>query len=123
MVRDAFNSHQLVIEPFHAPVDVPARGVDGTVVASALLDELTHLQDATRSSSAAFGLTGAWADNIKREVSESGISVGEISRLLRARFGLDVHIDGDLTETMTGGLALRVRGNGEARHLKRVFCS
>ena len=81
------------------------------------------MQDATRSSSAAFGLTGAWADKIKLEVSESGISVGEISRLLRARFGHDVHIDGDLTETMTGGLALRVRGNGKARHLKRVFFS
>jgi hypothetical protein len=39
-------------------------------------------------------------------------SIGEISRLLRERFGHDLHIDGDLIETVTGGLTLTVRGNG-----------
>lgn len=43
---------------------------------------------------------------------ETGVSVGEISRLLKERFGYDVHIDGDLVETPAGGLALTVRGNG-----------
>jgi tetratricopeptide (TPR) repeat protein len=45
-------------------------------------------------------------------VPETGVSIGEISRLLKERFGNDVHIDGDLVETPTGGLALTVRGNG-----------
>jgi tetratricopeptide (TPR) repeat protein len=40
------------------------------------------------------------------------VSIGEISRLLAERFGHDVHIEGDLVETPTGGLALMVRGNG-----------
>ena len=43
---------------------------------------------------------------------ESGISLGELSRILRARFGHDVHIEGELIETLNGGLALTVRGNG-----------
>jgi hypothetical protein len=50
-------------------------------------NELTRLQDATRSSSAARGLTGAWTGDIKLDAPETGISVGEISRLLRERFG------------------------------------
>jgi tetratricopeptide (TPR) repeat protein len=112
MVRDAITSRRVVIEPFHTPPPLAARGIDGTVVAAMLLDNLSGLRDATRSTSAARGLSGAWSDNIKLEVPETGISIGEISRLLRERFGHDVHIDGDLVETPTDGLSLTVRGNG-----------
>lgn len=112
MIRDALTSRRVVIEPFHAPPGLAPHGIDGTVVASGLLDELSRLQDATRSSSAARGLSGAWTGNIKLEVPETGVSIGEISRLLKERFGNDVHIDGDLVEAPTGGLALTVRGNG-----------
>jgi tetratricopeptide (TPR) repeat protein len=112
MIRDAVTSRRVVIEPFDAPPALAARGLTGKVVANALLDELSRLQDATHSSSAARGLSGAWTGNIKLEVPETGVSIGEISRLLRERFGHDLHIDGDLIETATGGLALTVRGNG-----------
>jgi tetratricopeptide (TPR) repeat protein len=112
MIRDAITSRRVIIEPFHAPPGLAARGIDGAVVAGGLLDELSRLQDATRASSAARGLSGAWTGNIKLEVPETGVSLGEISRLLKERFGHDLHIDGDLIETTTGGLALTVRGNG-----------
>ena len=112
MIRDAVTSRRVVIEPFDAPPALAARGLTGKVVASGLLDELSRLQDATRSSAAARGLSGAWTSNIKLDVPETGVSIGEISRLLRERFGHDVHIDGDLIETAAGGLALTVRGNG-----------
>jgi hypothetical protein len=112
MVRDAATSRQVVIEPFRIPTTLATRGIDGAIVASGLLDELGRLQDATRSTSAARGLTGAWSGDIKLYVPETGISLGEISRLLRDRFGHDVHIDGDLVETPAGGVSLTVRGNG-----------
>ncbi len=112
IIRDAVTSRQVVVEPFRIPSTLAARGIDGAIVASGLLDELGRLQDATRSNSAARGLTGAWTGNIKLDVPETGISIGEISRLLRERFGHDVRIDGDLVETSAGGLALTVRGNG-----------
>jgi hypothetical protein len=47
----------------------------------------------TRSSAAARGLTGAWTSNLRLEVPETGVSIGEVSRLMRDRFGHDVHID------------------------------
>jgi tetratricopeptide (TPR) repeat protein len=111
MIRDALTSRRVVIEPFDAPPALAARGLTGKVIATRLLDELSRLQDATRSSAAARTLSGAWTSDIKLDVPETGVSIGEISRLLRARFGHDVHIDGDLIET-PGGLALTVRGNG-----------
>jgi tetratricopeptide (TPR) repeat protein len=112
MIHDAVTSRRVVIEPFHAPPALAARGVDGTVVASGILDQLSHLQDATRSSFSARNLTSAWTNNIRLDVPETGVSIGEISRLLRERFGHDVHIDGDLIETPTGDIALAIRGNG-----------
>jgi hypothetical protein len=53
MIHDAVTSRRVVIEPFHAPPPLAARGIDGTVVAAMLLDDLSGLQDATRSDSAA----------------------------------------------------------------------
>lgn len=112
LVHDAVISREVVIEPFHAPPDFLSRGIDGTVIASGVLDELTHLQMATRSASVALGASGAWGSNIKLEVPETGISISDLSHALRERFGHDVHIDGDLVETPVSGLALTVRGNG-----------
>ena len=112
MFRDAVTSRQVVVAPFRIPSTLAAHGIDGAIVASGLLDELGRLQDVTRSTSAGRGITGAWTGNIKLDVPETGISLGEISRLLRERFGHDVRIDGDLVESPAGGLALTVRGNG-----------
>jgi tetratricopeptide (TPR) repeat protein len=111
IIHDAVTSRRVVIEPFHAPPSLAARGIDGTVVASGLLDQLSQLQSATRTGFIARNLASAWTNNISLSVPETGISVSEISRLLRDRFGHDVLIDGDLIETLNGGLALTVRGN------------
>jgi hypothetical protein len=59
IIHDAVTSRRVVIEPFDAPPALAARGFTGKVVASGLLDELSRLQDATRSSAAARGLSNA----------------------------------------------------------------
>ncbi len=112
MIRDAVTSRRVVIEPFDIAPNVPVWVPGGKIVASGLLDELSRLQDANRSTVQRLDLSNAWASQVKLEVPETGISLGELSRLLRGRFGHDVHIDGDLIETPAGGLALTVRGNG-----------
>jgi hypothetical protein len=112
MLYDAQASHSVVIEPFDAPQSFAARGVTGKVVAAGLLGELNRLQSVTRSSAAKRDLVNAWSNEIRLAVPEAGISIGELSRLLKARFGHDLHIDGDLTEAPDGALALTVRGDG-----------
>jgi tetratricopeptide (TPR) repeat protein len=114
MLHDAITSRSVVVQSFRAPPGLAARGIDGAVVASGLLDELNRLQTATRTAAAKRELANAWASDVKLAVPEAGISIGEISRLLRARFGHDIHIDGELVETEAGGLALTVRGDGVA---------
>ncbi|HWS61238.1 MAG TPA: tetratricopeptide repeat protein [Steroidobacteraceae bacterium] len=112
MIRDAVTSRRVVIDPFDIAPNVPAQVPGGKIVAGALLDELSRLQDATRSDVQRLDLSNAWASQVKLEVPETGVSLGELSRLLRVRFGHDVHIEGDLIETPAAGLALTVRGSG-----------
>jgi tetratricopeptide (TPR) repeat protein len=113
MLRDAFTSHRVVIEPFHTPPTLSASGIDGTVVAAGLLDAISRLQSATRSTAEKRDLTTAWTNDIKLAVPESGVTLGEVSKLLRARFGHDLHLDGDLIST-GDSLTLTVRGDGVA---------
>ena len=113
MVHDAFTSRSVVVEPFHTPPVLAANGIDGTVVAAGLLDEISRLQAATRSTAERRELTNAWTNDVKLAVPETGVSLGDISRMLRARFGHDLHLYGDLVSTV-GGLSLTVRGDGVA---------
>jgi tetratricopeptide (TPR) repeat protein len=112
LIHDALISRRVVIEPFDAPSALANRGLTGKVVAAGLLGELNRLQLATRSSAAKRDLANAWSADIQLALPEAGVSIGELSRLLKARFGHDVHINGDLVESETGGLELTVRGDG-----------
>ena len=112
MLYDAFNARSVVVDSFKAPLALANRGLTGDVVAEDLLDALQKMQDATRATDKGLNTRGAWASDVKIEVPETGVSIGEINRLLHERFGHDLHIGGDLTQTETGGLALTVRGEG-----------
>ena len=112
MVVDAFTSRSVVVDAFKAPSALAGRGLTGDVVASGVLDELQRLQDATRLATKALPTRTAWSSDVKIEVPQTGVSIGEINRLLHVRFGHDVHIDGDLVQAAEDGLALTVRGDG-----------
>jgi tetratricopeptide (TPR) repeat protein len=112
MIHDAFTSQSVIVEPFDAPPAMAARGLSGKGLASALLDQLTRLQAAARGTAVRRNLSNAWTNDIKVQVPETGVSIGEIDRLLKARFGHDLHIEGDLIQTESGGLVLTVRGDG-----------
>ena len=112
MLHDAFTSQAVVVEAFEAPAALASRGVTGKVVAAGVLDALQRLADSTRTTQKAMDSYSAWSSEIEIEVPETGVSVGEIHRLLQQRFGHDVRIGGDLVQTESGGLTLTIRGSG-----------
>jgi len=120
LIHDAVTSRRVVIESFDAPSALAGRGITGKVVAAALLGELDRLQAATRSSAAKRDLTNAWSAEVELALPEAVVSIGEFSRLLKKRFGHDVHIGGDLVQGESGGLELTVRGDGV---LQKTFSS
>jgi tetratricopeptide (TPR) repeat protein len=111
LVYGAVTSRSVVVDAFQAPAALAPSGITGEVVASGVLDELQKLQNATRSVGL-LSTRSAWSSDVKIEVPETGVSIGEIDRLLRLHLGRDIHIDGDLIQSPTGGLQLTVRGEG-----------
>jgi tetratricopeptide (TPR) repeat protein len=112
MMRDAVTSRSVVIDSFDAPPALAASGLSGKVVAAGLLDVLTKIQAATRTSAERRSLSNAWTNEISIEVPETGVSFAQLERMLKARFSHDQHIEGDLVQTEKGELALTVRGTG-----------
>jgi tetratricopeptide (TPR) repeat protein len=101
-VWTAAHDNGLVIEAFSVPPDLAARGLSGEVVASHLLDKLTRMQDETNSIRPADTYRNNWGDDIKVEIPDTGISIGELYRYLRHWLGHETHITGEVYRTPTG---------------------
>ena len=103
MIWDASQSNGLVIEPFSVPPDLAARGVTGEVVASKLLDQIATLEGQTSSQRAPRTYANGWtAGDIKLDIPETGVSLSELDRFLRAKLGHDTHVTGEVVRTISG---------------------
>ena len=102
MVWSASQERGLVIEPFSVPPDFAQRGVTGQVVASRLLDRLSEMGEKTVSARAASTYANDWNDDIKVQIPQTGISVGELRRTLVDWLGHQIRIGGELYLTPQG---------------------
>jgi tetratricopeptide (TPR) repeat protein len=112
MVWYSAHANGLLIEPFSVPSDLANRGLTGQVVAAHLLDKLTAMQNATTSVRPAQSYANNWGDDIRVEIPETGVSVGELQRVLRNWLGHDTHISGDIYRTGSE-IAVTARAGGE----------
>jgi tetratricopeptide (TPR) repeat protein len=104
----AYQDHGVVIEAFSVPPDLAARGLTGQVAASQLLDRLAELQAQTVTSRPASTYANDWGGDIKVEIPETGVSIGELNRYLRQWLGSETKIGGEIVRTPTG-LAVTAR--------------
>ncbi|HEX2791276.1 MAG TPA: tetratricopeptide repeat protein [Steroidobacteraceae bacterium] len=111
VIYEAVQSRSVVIDPIDISPNVAADVPSGKIIAAGLLDVLTRIQTASRSNAEHRNLSNAWTNEISIDVPETGISIGQLERMLKTRFGHDQHIEGDLSKT-PAGVALTVRGNG-----------
>jgi tetratricopeptide (TPR) repeat protein len=95
-IWSAHKAQGLVIESFEVPVAMAERGLSGQVVASRLLDKLAGLQDQTDSLRAASSYANNWGDDIKVQIPDTGVSIGEFNRYLRQWLGHETHITGEV---------------------------
>jgi tetratricopeptide (TPR) repeat protein len=112
MVWDAAHETGLVVEPFTVPPDLAQQGLTGQVVAKQVLDRLSELQLQTVSDRPANAYRNNWGDDLKVEIPETGISLGELSNYLRASLGHETRISGEVYRT-PAGLTVAAR-SGEA---------
>ncbi|HEX9159597.1 MAG TPA: hypothetical protein VF835_05160, partial [Rhizomicrobium sp.] len=110
----AAHDNGLVIEAFSVPPDFAQRGLSGEVVASQLLDKLARMQQQTNSVRPADTYRNNWGDDIKVEIPDTGISIGELNRYLRRWLGHETHITGDIWHTPSGiSVTARAEDAGE----------
>ena len=113
LIYGAMISHSVIVDTFLTPTALASSGITGQTVASNVLDELQEMRGATRSTPT-LDAKSAWSSEVKIEVPETGISVGELIGLLHRYLGKDIHIQGDLVQKSKKMLTLTVRGDGIA---------
>ena len=113
---NASRSHALIVEPFHVPASLEARGLDGTTIANRLTDRFAVMRDLSDSSRAEDSYANGADGDIKIAIPNTGVSVGDVWRYLREWLGHDRRIGGDVT--MVGDqveITARISGgNGES---------
>jgi hypothetical protein len=111
-VWTATRSKSVVVEAFTVPPSFEARGLSGGVVAAQFLDRLQEIQRrGAVNPMVSTPIEDAWSREIRVEVPETGISLGDIQPFLRSWLGQDVRITGAVVEN-GDALVLTVRGNG-----------
>ena len=114
MSWDAAHDHGLVVEAFSVPPDLAQRGLTGQVVARQVLDRLTDLKMRTGGTMRAPGsYRNDWGDDLKVEIPQTGVSIGELRGYLRDWLGHETHITGEVYRTASG-LTLTARAGDRA---------
>jgi tetratricopeptide (TPR) repeat protein len=112
MVWSAAHDNGLVIEAFSVPPEFNQQGLTGQVIASKVLDRLSSFQDQTLSNRAVSSYANNWGNDIKIQIPNTGVSMGELNRSLREWLGHETHISGEIYRTASG-IAVTARAGGE----------
>jgi Flp pilus assembly protein TadD len=107
----AANDTELVIDPFSVPPDFVARGLTGEVLAADINDKVGALAAGVQQ----FMVTGSFradpGNDIKVQIPDTGISVGQLYAYLVRWLGHEKHINGSVYRVQQGlVLTLRVEG-------------
>jgi tetratricopeptide (TPR) repeat protein len=109
MVWNATQDHDLVVDAFSVPPDMAQTGLTGGALANRVLDRFGAMDRSTHSFTQDLGVYhGNASDDVRVEIPETGISLGELNRYLRAWLGHETHVTGELVRGAKS-LALTVR--------------
>jgi predicted Zn-dependent protease len=111
-----WNAHEaggVVIEAFSVPPDMAARGLTGEVVAKQVQDRLINLQSSTYSFRAPSSYANNWGKDIKVQIPDTGVSIGELNRYLVDWLGHETHITGEIYRS-ANGIAVTARAGSDA---------
>lgn len=114
MVWSASRARAVVLENFEVPPALVERGLTGTVVAHAVQDAIGMIQADVQRELGNQGVANAWTRDVAVEVPQTGVSVGEIDRVLRARLGSETFVSGAVVINRDGTVSITVRASGAA---------
>lgn len=107
LLWNASEADGLVVDSFSAPADFAARGMGGDVLANDLINRLSEVRKITLahsiSNSNDVSLDG---HDVRVDIPDTGVSLGEVWRLLRRWLGHEEHLTGSLRQLPDGKIAL-----------------
>jgi hypothetical protein len=111
----AAHDDALVIEAFDVPADLTAKGLSGQVIATQVQDRIAFVQSHADTIRAASTFRNDWGNDIKVQIPDTGVSVGEAYRFLSSWLGHQTRVTGEVWHD-GNGIAVSARaGNGEAK--------
>jgi tetratricopeptide (TPR) repeat protein len=99
MIWDAVNDRGVVIDATSVPEDLAQRGFTGEVVAKHILDRLAEINNTSGTIRAPNSYSNSLGGGMKLEIAETGISIGELSRMLHEKLGHAIHVGGEVTHS------------------------
>jgi hypothetical protein len=108
----AYEDNGLVIEAFSVPPDLAAKGLTGEVIASKILDRLSAFQAQTGSGRASASYANNWGNDIKVQIPDTGVSIGEFNLYLHQWLGHETRISGEIYRT-PAGIAMAARAGSD----------
>ena len=112
-VWNAAHDRALVIEAFNVPSDMAANGLTGQVVAAQIESRLAWMQAHTDTMRTAETFKNSWTNDIKVQIPDTGISIGEAYRALVGWLGHQTHITGAIWRAQ-GRLTIVARSGASA---------
>ena len=114
-VWNAAHADGLIVESFKVPPELAEKGLSGDVVATQFLDQLAAFQaQSSNAIQAPSSIANSWSDDLKVEIPETGVSLGEFNRYLRRWLGHETHISGEVVRLEGGTIEITARVNSEA---------
>jgi tetratricopeptide (TPR) repeat protein len=111
----AANDDALVIEAFNVPQDLAAKGLTGQVIATQVQDRIAYIQTHADTIRAASTFRNDWGNDIKVQIPDTGMSVGEAYRFLSSWLGHQTRVTGEVWHDGNGVAVSARAGNGAAK--------
>jgi tetratricopeptide (TPR) repeat protein len=113
-VWSASHAEGLVVDSFSVPPQFVQAGMGGDVIAADLTHRIVEVRDTANAHSIAHSKDVRLGrdEEIKVEIPDTGISLGEVSRYLRSWLGHERHLGGSLQSLGDGKIALTVALGG-----------
>ncbi|CAN5170797.1 hypothetical protein BH10PSE1_BH10PSE1_18380 [soil metagenome] len=113
LVWDGAHARSVIVEPFSVPPEMAQEGLTGPVVSARMIDTLARMRDETIAPSLPVRYGEEAHEDVRVEIPQTGVSLGELRAFLRSWLGHETRIGGELTR-QGDTLALSVRAGTEA---------
>jgi tetratricopeptide (TPR) repeat protein len=114
----ASHNDGVVIEAFNVPPDLSAKGLTGEVIATQVQDRIAFMQSHADTLRAANSFRNDWGSDIKVQIPDTGVSIGEAYRFLSSWLGHETRITGEIWRD-AGGIAVSARAGSNSAKVFR----